>query len=139
MAKAGSIGGWELLKEEFTFPRDSAPFNNCHASTIVEDGCWSPPTVVDEEPDIPMWNPVLFMLPSRELLLFYRIGPDVQNWSGFMKRSFDKGITWQEREQPTHPPPTPGILGPIKNKPIFLENGLLICGSSVESWNSWGA
>jgi alpha-L-rhamnosidase len=76
------------------------------------------------------YNPVLYQVPGGELLLFYKIGPNVAGWTGWMKRSKDNGKTWSK------PEPLPDeFLGPIKNKPV-LNNGKLICPSSTEK-NGW--
>jgi len=76
------------------------------------------------------YNPVLYQVPGGELLLFYKIGPNVAGWTGWMKRSRDNGFTWSEREALPE-----GFLGPIKNKPVLL-NGILVCPSSTEK-NGW--
>jgi len=143
-----------------------APFFACHASTLIEvdpgtllvayfagtgegrpdtaiwlsrgslgpDGQrdWSAPQQVAQQEDVPCWNPVLVKTRSGEILLFYKVGPSPQTWTGYLKRSSDGGQSWSEPEQLPA-----GILGPIKNKPIELPDGRLICGSSVESYRAW--
>lgn len=145
---------------------ERAPFTSCHASTIVEvapgkllvaffagtsegnpdvgiwgshgasraDNSvdWSSPTQLAHHPNVPCWNPVLHKATAGELLLFYKAGPSPQTWSGYLKRSRDGGTTWSDAE-----PLPAGILGPIKNKPIELPDGRLVCGSSVESHRAW--
>lgn len=73
------------------------------------------------------YNPVLYRTPDGELMLFYKIGKNVQDWSGHLIRSYDNGITW------TKPKALPaGFLGPVKNRPLYVGN-TLICGSSTEN------
>ncbi len=76
------------------------------------------------------WNPVLYELPSGELLLYFKIGPNVAGWKGWMVRSKDGGKTWSRREQLPD-----SLYGPIKNKPI-LNKGRLISPTSDER-NGW--
>lgn len=76
------------------------------------------------------YNPVLYYADNGELLLFYKIGPNVAGWTGWMMRSKDNGKTWNKREALPD-----GILGPIKNKPEMIGNTLL-CPSSTEK-NGW--
>lgn len=77
------------------------------------------------------WNPVLFQLPKGELLLFYKIGLKVSDWTGWLVRSRDGGKTWSKRE-----PLPQDFLGPIKNKPEYI-NGRIICPSSTEGSKGW--
>jgi predicted neuraminidase len=152
-----------LVKAEFIF--ETAPFPSCHASTIAEtkDGliaawfggtaernpdvgiwvsryeknAWTPPVEVANGVGFatnrfPTWNPVLFQPKRGPLLLFYKVGSKPSEWWGMMTISDDGGKTW------SHPRRLPdGILGPIKNKPVQLPDGDLLCPSSTEGDGGW--
>lgn len=82
--------------------------------------------VINDSTRYACYNPVLYQVPNGDLLLFYKIGPNVAGWTGWMMRSKDNGKTWSARE-----PLPAGFLGPIKNKPVMID-GKLVCGSSTE-------
>ena len=64
-------------------------------------------------------------------MLFYKVGPNPSSWWGMLMKSEDGGQTWSKpRRLPA------GIVGPIKNKPVQLPNGDVLCPSSTEN-NGW--
>jgi alpha-L-rhamnosidase len=73
------------------------------------------------------WNPVLFQVPGGDLLLFYKTGPNVGKWKGWLKTSPDGGTSWSAAK-----PIGDGMLGPVKNKPVMLSNGHILSPSSTE-------
>ncbi len=81
----------------------------------------------DNGQPMPCWNPVLHQAPDGPLVLFYKVGPSPDTWWGMLTTSSDEGQTWSS---PRRLPP--GILGPIKNKPLAQADGSLLCGSSTE-------
>ncbi len=151
-------GRGPVVTSEFIY--ESAPFPECHASTIEEtpdglvtawfggteegdkdvgiwvsrqvDGRWTSPVEVADgvqHADLrhPCWNPVLFQQPDGPLQLYYKCGPSPSTWWGMLTESTDHGQTWS---WPRRLPET--IDGPVKNKPVLLQDGTLLCGSSTE-------
>lgn len=150
---ADAKGAPGVVLEEFVY--DEAPFPSCHASTLAEvdgqlvaswfggtherhpdvgiwfarkgDDGWTTPVEVAKDETHPTWNPVLFQPSEGPLLLFYKVGPTPRDWWGMLITSDDGGHTWSEpRRLPE------GILGPVKNKPIELAGGVLLCPTSTE-------
>lgn len=158
MVDAGEAPPNAIVSSEFLY--EQASFPSCHASTLAElsgggliaawfggsdegnddvgiwvarqeDKGWSKPTEVATgvvgDKRHPCWNPVLFQPAEGPLLLFYKVGPSPSTWWGMLMRSADRGKSWSRGERLPN-----GILGPIKNKPVALEQGTLLCPSSSE-------
>lgn len=144
-----------------------APFKQCHASTIVQNNAgelllacfggtqegrddvsiWITKLnngkatsvtkvadgVVNDTSRYPAWNPVLFKDKTGTITLFYKVGPNPREWWGMFKTSVDDGKTWSAAVKLPA-----GILGPIKNKPVQLKNGVILSLSSIEEMGENG-
>jgi len=148
-----------IVKSEFIYEPGEVPFPSCHASTIIQNGKgllaawfggtaernpdvgiwvssykkgkWSTPVEVangiqHKDKRYPCWNPVLYNSGGR-ILLFYKVGPSPSTWWGELITSDDKGRTWSRSYRLPE-----DIIGPVKNKPVKLDNGILLCPSSTE-------
>ena len=95
--------------------------------SFFKNGCWNEPTQIVEAPNSVCWTPVLAKYPNGELVLYYRIGMDPRHTISMFKTSYDGGQSWSKEEMLPA-----GIVGPTKSKPLFDEEGNMICGSSTE-------
>lgn len=147
-----------VVSREFIF--DQAPFKQCHSPTIEQTstglvaawfggsseghsdvGIWLSRRIDDNwtKPiEIALgrssmgtrqacWNPVLFQPKNGPLMIFYKVGSSPTSWRGMLMTSPDAGAHWSKaRRLPA------GMLGPIKNRPMQLPNGDILCGTSTE-------
>ena len=159
---------------EMGFIYDEAPFPSCHASTIIETdngdfltawfggtderdddvdiwmsrynaGKWTEMRAMTNFPEIPTWNPVLYAGDGK-IWLNFKIGPSPQEWIAATRHSSDDGKTWSKIDYLPA-----GLLGPVRAKPITLDDGTILAGSSFEAgykrnspsdapyrmWSSW--
>jgi len=101
---------------------------------------WEDPFIVADSNEIPgqenraCYNPVLFKFDEKTTLLFFKIGKSPVLWKGYLKRSFDGGMTWSEAEDLSR---YGGAVGPTRCKPLRLNGNTILCGSSVEGLINW--
>lgn len=144
-----------VLESEFVFT-DSTQFRNVHASTLAETadgivvawrgaegedpvGIWVARKVGDEwtapvevarctTPDDssrPCLLPSLSLWPDHSTRLFYKVGRGILRWHGAFRTSVDDGLSWSDEELLPE-----GIIGPVKNRPLLLNDGSVINPSS---------
>jgi alpha-L-rhamnosidase len=120
-----------LMAAWFGGAREGAPDVEIYMSRLEGNDKWTPPVsiangIINDTLRYACYNPVLYQVPGGELILFYKVGPKVAAWVGWMKRSFDNGHTWGKPELLPD-----GGLGPVKNRPVMVGNELF-CPSSTE-------
>lgn len=134
----------------------TAPFDQCHASTIVETksglvAAWFGGTR-EGNPDVGVWSSRFVdgrWSEVREIAhggetesprvhcinpVLFQVpqGPlllfyKTGKWWAYVKRSTDEGVTWSAAERLYN-----GVFGPVKNKPVLLSDGSILSPTSTE-------
>lgn len=156
---------WTVTVLDSGFVYEQAPFPSCHASTLVEtqggllaawfggaheraadvciytafrkNGTWetiklAADGLMPSGHSYPCWNPVLFNTDDGDVVLYYKVGPSPSRWWGMYKTSSDGGQTWSPAVRIPK-----GFLGPIKNKPVRLQDGRILNPTSFEREVRW--
>lgn len=149
---AGELKQPGILLEEFVFT--NSPTRDCHASSLLElengdllctwfggsregapdvkvwlarkpkGGQWQSPVSVVDRGGKTVFNPEFVQLKGGDIQIYY-CSPDID--TGEVITSSDNGYTWSEpRRLPD------GFVGPIVNKPIYLDDGTIIAGASLQ-------
>jgi len=147
----------EIIKKEFIFKEHNSEYE-CHASTLLkkgnriicawfegtkeksndvkiklsiyENGVFKEPKVISAKENTPHWNPVLFDLGDK-IALYFKVGFEIKDWVTYISYSFDGGLNFTNPEILIEKDFSGG-RGPVKNKPIRLNNGRILCPASTE-------
>lgn len=156
------------VKREDIVPFETRPTDSAHASTLLElkngeiisawfggswekdsnvdiymakrslEGVWSYPEKIAQVTGIAMWNPVLFRYPDESIVLFFKVGEIIEKWKTFYIKSVDEGKTWSKMAELVEGDESGG-RGPVKNKPIMLNDGKTVLAPASIEGNGWQA
>lgn len=100
-------------------------------------GVWESPRKLADVRGVAMWNPVLFQKADGSVILFYKVGETIPVWKTWFVESRDNGQTFTAPRELVEGDETGG-RGPVKNKPIRLEDGTVLAPASLEG-GTWDA
>ena len=146
-----------IVLEEYVFLK--GPTRDCHASSLLElangdllctwfggtreghadvniwlarkpkGGQWQSPVSVSDGDGKTLFNPVLVQLKGGDIQIYF-VSPGIND--GKVITSSDNGHTWsRSRELPK------GFVGPIVNKPVYMDDGTIIAGGSLQGVPGW--
>ena len=124
-------GSYESCKDVCIFVQRKKFIKNDPKKGYIYEKGWSAPQMVadgvlNDTLRKACYNPVLYQIPNGDVILQYKIGKDVRDWTGYQMRSADNGYTWTGMRDsiPAHAGTEPdSLLGAIKNQPIMLPKG----------------
>ncbi len=91
---------------------------------------WEPPKRIAKVNNTAHWNPVIYQIPGG-IRVTFKVGRHIPDWDSWHIESYDRGKTWSS------PTPYGGAVGPVRSKPIYLSNGILLAPNSTETAESW--
>lgn len=122
----------DLLCTWFGGTRESHPDVQIWLARKPIGGVWSEPmaiTKAEEELGGSVFNPVLVQLGGDTIQLFY-LSPDIND--GRVMTSCDGGKTWGASSALDKE-----FTGPLVNKPLYLADGTILAGGSMEGGPGW--
>ena len=76
------------------------------------------------------WNPVLFRIDEKKIIIFYKVGNEIGSWRTMYRISEDNGESFGAEKELVKG--DLGGRGPVRNKPIRLKNGRILAPGSTE-------
>ena len=152
IAETQSPGKKAIVSEEFVFTK--SPTRDCHASSLLElnngdllctwfggtrenhpdvnlwlarkpkGGKWQTPVSIYDGDGQTLFNPVLVKLKGGNIQIYF-VSPGIDD--GKVTTSTDNGYTWSKPEKLPE-----GFVGPIVNKPVYMNDGTIIAGASLQ-------
>ena len=119
----------DLLCTWFGGTRENDPDVNVWLARKPKGGQWQTPVSVADGGGETCFNPVLVQLQGGDIQIYY-CSPDIN--TGQVIISSDNGYTWSKpRRLPK------GFVGPIVNQPVYMDDGTIIAGGSLQGGPGW--